>query len=261
MRLARGRPAQPQWHRPQARCLCPRQRPPQWLRLRSPRSSPQRRPPPQQRPLPSLQRLPRQFLSGDSHDSSDHCRHYSDSRRGNREHSRGGHYRDRRNARHPRGGRGIRVRAAMSGASPTCDLPTETHSRASAPRHRDDRAAAAVADPARPRAASRCARRTRGGRGYWRAHASRSTPRAPRCRRRCLPDVRRAGTPRRGGICDAVLCAPTSPGSASHPEAREHALAPFVGQGMDAGAGLQPPASGEQRVQWAQVVQERTRAR
>ena len=44
---------------------------------------------------------------------------------------------------------------------------------------------------------------------------------------------------------------------AAHPEAREHALAPFVGSGIDAGAGLQPPAGGEQRVQWAQVVQER----
>jgi Conjugative transposon protein TcpC len=44
---------------------------------------------------------------------------------------------------------------------------------------------------------------------------------------------------------------------AGHPEAREHALAPFVGSGIDAGAGLQPPANGEQRVQWAQVVQER----
>jgi hypothetical protein len=44
---------------------------------------------------------------------------------------------------------------------------------------------------------------------------------------------------------------------AQDPEAREHALAPFLGAGMDAGAGLQPPASGEQRVLWAQVVQER----
>ncbi len=42
-----------------------------------------------------------------------------------------------------------------------------------------------------------------------------------------------------------------------HPEAREHALAPFVGPGMDADAGLQPPAGGEQRVQWTQVVQQR----
>jgi hypothetical protein len=45
---------------------------------------------------------------------------------------------------------------------------------------------------------------------------------------------------------------------AQHPEARERALAPFMGPGMDAGAGLQPPASGEQRVQWTQVVQQRS---
>ncbi len=44
---------------------------------------------------------------------------------------------------------------------------------------------------------------------------------------------------------------------AQHPEAREHALASFVGPGMDADAGLQPPTGGEQRVQWTQVVQER----
>jgi hypothetical protein len=44
---------------------------------------------------------------------------------------------------------------------------------------------------------------------------------------------------------------------AQDPEAREHALASFVGPGMDADAGLQPPVSGEQRVQWAQVLQER----
>jgi hypothetical protein len=47
-----------------------------------------------------------------------------------------------------------------------------------------------------------------------------------------------------------------------NPEARERALAPFVGPGMDADAGLQPPAgSGRsqvgQRVLWTQVVQER----
>ncbi len=44
---------------------------------------------------------------------------------------------------------------------------------------------------------------------------------------------------------------------AQDPEAREHALAPFVGPGMDVDAGLQPPSGSEQRVQWAQVVQER----
>lgn len=49
---------------------------------------------------------------------------------------------------------------------------------------------------------------------------------------------------------------------AQNPEARERALAPFVGSGMDADAGLQPPAGTgrsqvEQRVLWTQVVQER----
>ncbi len=44
---------------------------------------------------------------------------------------------------------------------------------------------------------------------------------------------------------------------AAHPEVRERALAPFVGSGIGAGAGLQPPAGGEQRVHWTQVVQER----
>jgi hypothetical protein len=44
---------------------------------------------------------------------------------------------------------------------------------------------------------------------------------------------------------------------AQDPEARERALAPFLGSGVDAGAGLQPPSSGKQRVLWTQVVQER----
>jgi hypothetical protein len=42
-----------------------------------------------------------------------------------------------------------------------------------------------------------------------------------------------------------------------NPEARTIALAPFVGSSMEAGAGLQPPASGTQQVQWTQVVQAR----
>ncbi len=50
---------------------------------------------------------------------------------------------------------------------------------------------------------------------------------------------------------------------AQHPEARERALAPFVGSGIDTGAGLLPPAGSErsqieQRVQWTQVVQQRS---
>jgi hypothetical protein len=41
------------------------------------------------------------------------------------------------------------------------------------------------------------------------------------------------------------------------PEAHRLALAAFVGSWMEPEAGLQPPESGEQQVQWAQVVQAR----
>ena len=44
---------------------------------------------------------------------------------------------------------------------------------------------------------------------------------------------------------------------ASAPQAREAALAEYDGGGIEADVGLQPPAGVEQRVQWAQVVQER----
>ncbi|HYM44956.1 MAG TPA: conjugal transfer protein [Solirubrobacteraceae bacterium] len=44
---------------------------------------------------------------------------------------------------------------------------------------------------------------------------------------------------------------------ASDPEAHRRALGPFVGSGMEPDAGLQPPAGGEERVQWTEVVQER----
>ena len=45
--------------------------------------------------------------------------------------------------------------------------------------------------------------------------------------------------------------------NASEPQAHESALAPFVGTGIDPGAGLQPPASGSEQVEWVEVVQER----
>jgi hypothetical protein len=45
--------------------------------------------------------------------------------------------------------------------------------------------------------------------------------------------------------------------NAADPQARESALAAFAGPGIDPGAGLQPPSSGEQRVEWAEVVQTR----
>jgi hypothetical protein len=45
---------------------------------------------------------------------------------------------------------------------------------------------------------------------------------------------------------------------ANDPEAHQRALAPYLGAGMESGAGLQPPAGGEEQVQWTDVVQERT---
>src|SRR4051794_39991096 len=44
---------------------------------------------------------------------------------------------------------------------------------------------------------------------------------------------------------------------ASHPDARRRALAAFAGDGLDPDAGLVPPPSGSQQVQWARVVQQR----
>jgi hypothetical protein len=45
--------------------------------------------------------------------------------------------------------------------------------------------------------------------------------------------------------------------NAAEPQASAHALEPFLGSGMEAAAGLELPASGEQRVEWAEVVQAR----
>ncbi|HEY5044336.1 MAG TPA: conjugal transfer protein [Solirubrobacteraceae bacterium] len=45
--------------------------------------------------------------------------------------------------------------------------------------------------------------------------------------------------------------------NAAEPQAHERDLAAFAGPGIDPDAGLQPPSSGEQRVEWAEVVQER----
>jgi Conjugative transposon protein TcpC len=44
---------------------------------------------------------------------------------------------------------------------------------------------------------------------------------------------------------------------AGDPQAREDALAPYVGGEIEPGIGAQTPPDSEQRVQWAQVVQER----
>jgi Conjugative transposon protein TcpC len=47
---------------------------------------------------------------------------------------------------------------------------------------------------------------------------------------------------------------------ANNPEAHVRALSSFVGPGMEAGAGLQLPSGGEERVLWTQVVQQRAGA-
>jgi hypothetical protein len=45
--------------------------------------------------------------------------------------------------------------------------------------------------------------------------------------------------------------------SSAEPQASAHALEPFLGPSMEAGAGLVLPAVGEQHVEWAEVVQAR----
>jgi hypothetical protein len=48
--------------------------------------------------------------------------------------------------------------------------------------------------------------------------------------------------------------------NAAEPQASTQALEPFLGPDLEADAGLQLPASGEQRVEWAEVAQTRTAA-
>lgn len=45
--------------------------------------------------------------------------------------------------------------------------------------------------------------------------------------------------------------------NAAEPQASEHALEAFLPGGLESGGGFVPPATGEQKVQWAEVVQER----
>ncbi len=49
--------------------------------------------------------------------------------------------------------------------------------------------------------------------------------------------------------------------NAAEPQASERSLEPFLGAGMESGAGIQLPATGEQHVEWAEVVQAREPAR
>jgi hypothetical protein len=45
--------------------------------------------------------------------------------------------------------------------------------------------------------------------------------------------------------------------NAAEPEAHERALAPYVGTGMELGAGLRLPSTGQERVQWTEIAQQR----
>jgi hypothetical protein len=114
-------------------------------------------------------------------------------------------------------------------------------------------------------------------RPLWRIRLTRELPRHLLCALAVtglLAGARLAIAPPRAAIPAALLRRPVAQDLAAEgfatlfargyltwegqdPEARERALAPFVGSGMEADAGLQPPAGGEQRVQWTQVVQER----
>lgn len=70
-----------------------------------------------------------------------------------------------------------------------------------------------------------------------------------------------AAQPDRGAEAFAVLFARRYlTWDAADPEAHRQALAPYVGQQMEAEAGFQPPQDGSQRVLWTQVLQARSDA-
>lgn len=70
--------------------------------------------------------------------------------------------------------------------------------------------------------------------------------------------VRQMAPPDRAGEAYAALFARRYLSwSAAEPQASARSVEPFLGPGMEAGAGLVLPASGEQRVEWAEVVQAR----
>jgi hypothetical protein len=199
--------------------------------------------------------------SGYYHCDDSGCYHYDDSGREHRGDDLNGEHRgddpdrehhggdgdDSGNAHSRQGTLGIRVRAAMNGAS------------------------------AHPRAADDYPRVTIARRPLWRIRLARGLPRYVLyglAVAAALASARFALDPPRVALPAALLRRPAGEDlaaegfatlfarayltwEAQHPEARERALAPFVGSGIDADAGLQPPASGEQRVQWTQVVQER----
>jgi len=110
----------------------------------------------------------------------------------------------------------------------------------------------------------------------WRLRLARELPRYLVCGLSLagmLASVRFAIAPPQSGAVSARVAAPVADLAAEgyaqqfarayltwesgDPEAHRVALATFIGPGMEPGAGLQPPASGEEQVQWTEIVQER----
>ncbi len=111
-----------------------------------------------------------------------------------------------------------------------------------------------MADTARARTAALSAPGT-GGSGPARERPLRDRTAAAGDRARLDGGLRRRGS--RGGRLRSLFARRYLSWDSRDPEAHRLALAPFVGSSMEAEAGLQPPESGEQQVQWTQVVQAR----
>jgi hypothetical protein len=114
-------------------------------------------------------------------------------------------------------------------------------------------------------------------RALWRIRLARELPRYLLCAASVAglaASARFAIAPPRSELAAAAVRAPAPPDvaaeafaalfarryltwNAAEPQASARALEPFLGAGMEANAGLELPASGEQRVEWAEVVQAR----
>ncbi len=114
-------------------------------------------------------------------------------------------------------------------------------------------------------------------RALWRIRLARELPRYLLCATSVAglaASARFAIAPPSPRLSDAAVRAPAPPDaaaeayaalfarryltwSAAEPQASARALEPFLGPGMEADAGLQLPATGKQRVEWAEVVQAR----
>ena len=114
-------------------------------------------------------------------------------------------------------------------------------------------------------------------RALWRIRLARGLPRHLLCALSVvglMASVRYAVAPPRPALPTAAVRepAPSDPAAegyavlfarryltwnAAEPQVSAHALEPFLGAGVESDAGLELPASGEQRVEWAEVVQAR----